>query len=123
MVFVCRLVLSTISKMDAARKCYQLVGGVLVEKTIETVIPDVTFNRDRVRLCVVRCASLLSPLYAPLPQISAFVEQLTKTLQTKTAEINELQRKFGSSVGKVSDKGDGGDATESSRSSKGVLVA
>ncbi len=48
----CRLVLNSITKMDGARKCYQLVGGVLVEKTIETVIPDVTFNKDRVRTLV-----------------------------------------------------------------------
>jgi hypothetical protein len=47
-LFACRLVLNTITKMDGARKCYQLVGGVLIEKSIEGVIPDVTFNKGQV---------------------------------------------------------------------------
>ena len=80
-------------------------------------------------------------------QIGGIIEQFQKILQTKTAEINDiqvlhsccpsrfllfswlcgrgvcpLQRKFGAAAGKVSDKGDGEEAAASSRSSKGVLV-
>lgn len=47
---VCSLVMSAIAKMEGDRKCYQLIGGVLIEKTITGVVPDVAFNRDKVRV-------------------------------------------------------------------------
>ena len=51
----CSLVLSVVSKMDGDRKCYQLIGGVLVERSIEMVIPDLTYKREAVRRSVARC--------------------------------------------------------------------
>jgi prefoldin subunit 2 len=45
-----RLVLNTINQMDAQRKCFRLVGGVLVERTVGEVLPAVSRNKDNVRL-------------------------------------------------------------------------
>jgi prefoldin subunit 2 len=35
--------------MDAGRKCYQLIGGVLTERTIADVLPVVEQNRDGIQ--------------------------------------------------------------------------
>lgn len=56
----CSLVLSVVSKMDGDRKCYQLIGGILVERSIEMVIPDLTYKREAVRSpfkCVLACCN------------------------------------------------------------------
>ncbi len=44
--------IANISKMDPDRKCFRMIGGVLVELQVKTVLPDVAANRDGVRLCV-----------------------------------------------------------------------
>ena len=41
-----KLVLTTIEKMEKERKCYRLVGGVLVERTVGEVIPAVQRNKE-----------------------------------------------------------------------------
>ena len=51
------LVIANISKLDASRKCFRMIGGVLVELTVGTVLPEVTTTRDQVRLrlaCIAR---------------------------------------------------------------------
>ena len=47
-----RLVLSTLNDTLAEepdRKCFRLVGGVLVERTVKDVVPALQMNRDGVR--------------------------------------------------------------------------
>jgi len=43
------LVIQAIEKLDGSRRCYRLVGGVLVERTVADVLPAVTKNRDGIR--------------------------------------------------------------------------
>ena len=46
------LVISTIEPLEAKRKCYRLVGGVLVERTVGEVLPALKSNLINVRwLC------------------------------------------------------------------------
>jgi hypothetical protein len=52
-LFIKRLVLSTLNEAlaeDPDRKCFRLVGGVLVERTVKDVVPALQTNRDGVRL-------------------------------------------------------------------------
>jgi len=44
-----KLVIDTLSKLEPERKAFRLVGGVLVERTVEEVLPAVTQNYDGVR--------------------------------------------------------------------------
>jgi len=43
------LVIQAIEKLDGSRRCYRLVGGVLVERTVAEVLPAVQKNRDQIR--------------------------------------------------------------------------
>ena len=44
----CRLVEQTLQPLDAKRRAFRLVGGVLVERTVGEVLPSVTINRENV---------------------------------------------------------------------------
>ena len=44
-----RLVEETLTPLDGKRRAYRLVGEVLVERSVEEVLPSVTTNRQNVR--------------------------------------------------------------------------
>ena len=44
----CRLVAEAIKKVEGTRRCYRLVGGVLVERTASEVLPAVENNAVKV---------------------------------------------------------------------------
>ncbi|KAK9867552.1 hypothetical protein WJX84_005486 [Apatococcus fuscideae] len=48
------LVLKTLEPMEKNRKCFRLIGGVLVERTIADVAPAVKTNKEQLDLLVER---------------------------------------------------------------------
>lgn len=49
----CRMVIENLKEISPERKCFRLVGGVLVERTVKDVLPALTNNRDQVKfLCI-----------------------------------------------------------------------
>eukprot|EP01027_Heterolobosea_sp_BB2_P009155 GEZU01013538.1.p1 GENE.GEZU01013538.1~~GEZU01013538.1.p1 ORF type:complete len:118 (+),score=29.03 GEZU01013538.1:331-684(+) len=68
-----RLVVGTLQKLEPERRCFRLVGGVLVERTVAEVLPAVQKN---------------------LEGIDEVIEQLTKSLREKEAELNAFQTKY-----------------------------
>ncbi|TPX33640.1 hypothetical protein SmJEL517_g03519 [Synchytrium microbalum] len=67
-----QLVLDTISPMDPERKCFRLVGGVLVERTIRDVVPAVTTNMEGIK---------------------QIITQLQNSYKAKDADYKTLQKK------------------------------
>lgn len=45
---VLSLVIKAITGLEPERRCYRMVGGVLVERTVGEVLPVLTTNRDNV---------------------------------------------------------------------------
>ena len=41
-----RLVLDTLAPIDQDRKCFRMINGVLVERTVKDVIPSLKTNSD-----------------------------------------------------------------------------
>merc|ERR1712122_108363 len=41
------IVIETLNGVDGDRKCFRMVGGVLVERTVKEVVPALVNNRDK----------------------------------------------------------------------------
>merc|ERR550514_2544125 len=66
------LVLKAFDKVESTRRCFRMVGGVLVERTVAEVQPAVEQNREKIQNAI---KQLEQQLKAKLDQRSAFVEK------------------------------------------------
>ncbi|KAL1423121.1 hypothetical protein MTO96_021501 [Rhipicephalus appendiculatus] len=66
------LVAEALQKVDGDRRCYRMVGGVLVERTVKDILPAVERNREN---------------------ISKSVELLNEKIVQKGQEVNEYREK------------------------------
>ena len=67
------LVVDAIKDLDPERKCFRLVGGVLVERKGKEVLPAVKGNKEK---------------------LDGVVERINEQLNTKEMELLELKRKY-----------------------------
>eukprot|EP00126_Sphaerothecum_destruens_P001082 Sdes_comp13043_c0_seq2m3044 len=67
------LVIDAIKDLEGDRKCFRLVGGVLVERTVREVLPALKTNQNG---------------------ISEITKQLQEQLVNKGKEINSMKEKF-----------------------------
>jgi prefoldin subunit 2 len=67
------LVIDAIKDLDPKRKCFRLIGGVLVERTVEEVLPAVQKNAEG---------------------LSAVIEKLTQQRDDKVDRVEYLQKKY-----------------------------
>uniref|UniRef100_A0A9L0KBJ1 Prefoldin subunit 2 n=1 Tax=Equus asinus TaxID=9793 RepID=A0A9L0KBJ1_EQUAS len=80
------LVIDTLKEVDETRKCYRMVGGVLVERTVKEVLPALENNKEQVSK---------NPRMEALSNkgIQKIIETLTQQLQAKGKELNEFREK------------------------------
>ncbi|KAL8171384.1 hypothetical protein V2J09_023188 [Rumex salicifolius] len=96
------LVMNAIEPLDPSRKCYRMIGGVLVERTVKEVLPAVQRNKEG---------------------LEEVIKRLNEALQQKKREITELEAKY-----KIRERrSDGGgvskdDAGKKEGNAQGVLV-
>ncbi|EIE27826.1 hypothetical protein COCSUDRAFT_83446 [Coccomyxa subellipsoidea C-169] len=67
------LVLKALEPMDGDRKCYRVVGEILVERTVAEVKPAVKGNKE---------------------QLDAVVERLLKQLEVKKKDLSDFQERY-----------------------------
>jgi len=67
-----KIVIENLANVDGDRKCYRMVGGVLVERTVKEVVPALISNRDK---------------------LAKLIESLNTQLVDKGAEINGYMEK------------------------------
>ncbi|GLT75053.1 hypothetical protein SLA2020_468060 [Shorea laevis] len=67
------LVINAIQPLDPSRRCYRMIGGVLVERTIKEVLPAVQRNKDGLEEVIAR---------------------LNEALEKKKKEIAEFEAKY-----------------------------
>ncbi|KAI9097056.1 Prefoldin [Phlyctochytrium arcticum] len=68
-----QLVVDTVTPMEGDRKCFRLVGGVLVERTVKDVLPAVQTNMEG---------------------ISNIIKQLVATYKKKEQDLEAYQKKW-----------------------------
>ncbi|XP_043945899.1 prefoldin subunit 2 [Protopterus annectens] len=67
------LVIETLKEVDPSRRCYRMVGGVLVERTVREVLPALEKNKD---------------------QIGKIMETLNQQMQAKGRELVDYREKY-----------------------------
>eukprot|EP00249_Psilotum_nudum_P006419 c19745_g1_i1 orf=231-680(+) len=95
------LVISAIRPLDPARKCFRMIGGVLVERTVGEVLPAVQRNKDGLQEVVAR---------------------LTEALQKKRKELAEFEAKYKIKI-KRGDADVGREEERKEGTAQGVLVS
>ena len=86
-----RLVLSTLDEAleeEPDRKCFRLIGGVLVERTVKDVVPALQTNRDGVRQTIPPAL----PNLIHVAQIKKVITTLTEQIKSKEQEFEDFKR-------------------------------
>ncbi|XP_072315049.1 prefoldin subunit 2 [Eucyclogobius newberryi] len=102
------LVIETLKDVDPSRKCFRLVGGVLVERTVKEILPALENNKE---------------------QISKIIETINTQMQTKGRDLTEYREKYNIRlVGEGEAESQGQSAAQNSdgggsKSGTGVLVS
>lgn len=94
------LVINAIKPLDPSRKCYRMIGGVLVERTINEVLPAVQRNKEGIEEVIAR---------------------LYEALATKKKEISDFEAKYKIRVRKPESESKD-DSNRKEGSAQGVLV-
>ncbi|KAJ0979380.1 hypothetical protein J5N97_014854 [Dioscorea zingiberensis] len=94
------LVIGAIQPLDPSRRCYRMIGGVLVERTVKEVLPAVQRNKEGLEEVITR---------------------LNEALEKKKKEIAEFELKHKIKIRK-SDNEDKNDNNRKEGSAQGVLV-
>ncbi|CAL9158483.1 unnamed protein product, partial [Musa hybrid cultivar] len=94
------LVIGAIQPLDPSRRCYRMVGGVLVERTIKEVVPAVQHNKEGLEEVIAR---------------------LNEALENKKKEISEFELKYKIKI-KKADSETKEDPNLKEGSAQGVLV-
>ncbi|MFQ6646839.1 hypothetical protein Gotur_019981 [Gossypium turneri] len=94
------LVINAIQPLDQSRRCYRMIGGVLVERTIKEVLPAVQRNKEGLEEVIAR---------------------LNETLEKKKKEIADFETKYKIRI-KKSDDDSKDESNKKEGSAQGVLV-
>ncbi|XP_042878335.1 prefoldin subunit 2-like [Penaeus japonicus] len=99
-----KVVIETLTEVSPERKCFRMVGGVLVERTVAEILPALTNNRD---------------------QLTKVIESLNDKLVAKGKEVNEYREKHGIRIRGQDDapKEDTSAQSNNPPSTQGVLVS
>ncbi|XP_008776987.2 probable prefoldin subunit 2 [Phoenix dactylifera] len=94
------LVIGAIQPLDPSRRCYRMVGGVLVERTIKEVLPAVQRNKEGLEEVIAR---------------------LNEALEKKKKEIEEFELKHKIKIRRADSEAKD-DSNHKEGSAQGVLV-
>lgn len=91
------LVISAIQPLDPSRKCFRMIGGVLVERTVGEVLPAVQRNKEGLQDVIGRLGEALQRKKKELSDFEAKYQ--IKIRRTDEAVGREDDRKEGSAQG------------------------
>merc|ERR1712216_883868 len=85
------LVEDVFKTVEPDRKAWRLVGGVLVQRTVKDIQPQIAENREK---------------------IEGIVQTLTKQLETKSKQVQAFEQKYGQKPSSAPRKQEGGEDTQ-----------
>ncbi|KAK9949776.1 hypothetical protein M0R45_005290 [Rubus argutus] len=94
------LVINAIQPLDPSRRCFRMIGGVLVERTIKEVLPAVQRNKEGIEEVITR---------------------LNEALERKKKEISDFEAKYKIRIRK-NDGEEKDDGARKEGTAQGVLV-
>ncbi|KAM9833828.1 prefoldin subunit 2 [Syngnathus typhle] len=92
------LVIDTLKDVDPSRKCFRLVGGVLVERTVKEVLPALQTNKE---------------------QLSKIIESLNTMMVEKGRELTEYRERYNIRLVGEGENDAQGQSTTASKDSEG----
>ncbi|XP_059144036.1 prefoldin subunit 2-like [Physella acuta] len=95
------LVIDVLKGVDASRKCYRMIGGVLVERTVGVVLPGLITNREKMK---------------------EYTDSLRTNLETKGKELNQFRETHGIQI-KADDSKDEKPAPKSGDRQANILAS
>ncbi|GMN46701.1 hypothetical protein TIFTF001_015883 [Ficus carica] len=95
------LVINAIQPLDQSRRCYRMIGGVLVERTIKEVLPAVQRNKEGLEEVIAR---------------------LNEALEKKKKDISDFEAKYKIRIRKADNNEKQDDSARKEGSAQGVLV-
>ncbi|WZZ60941.1 hypothetical protein YC2023_061048 [Brassica napus] len=95
------LVINAIQPLDQSRKCFRMIGGVLVERTIREVLPAVQRNKEG---------------------LEEVVRKLYETLEKKKKDMTEFEAKYQIRLRKQDDSNKEEGDKKKEGNAQGVLV-
>ena len=113
-----RLVVDSLKELDPKRKCFRMVGGVLVERTVGEVLPALNSNVVNVSWYVVHKCCYGDHLHVCV-QMGETLEKLQVQLKEKGKALTEYREKNG--IRFHGDKSEQEDKN-ADKSSHGILV-
>ncbi|KAG8090010.1 hypothetical protein GUJ93_ZPchr0011g27943 [Zizania palustris] len=94
------LVIGAIEPLDHSRRCYRMIGGVLVERTIKEVLPAVQCNKEG---------------------LEDIIARMNEALERKKKEITEFELKYKIRIRKADTNAEE-EGSKKEGSAQGVLV-
>ncbi|KAM0953655.1 putative prefoldin beta [Dioscorea sansibarensis] len=91
------LVLGAIQPLDPSRRCYRMIGGVLVERTIKEVMPAVERNKEGLEEVITRLNEALEKKKKEIAEFE--LEHKIKIRKSDSEAKNDNSRKEGSAQG------------------------
>lgn len=97
------MVIETLKNADENRKCFRMIGGVLVEKQVKDVVPTLATNKEK---------------------LSDLIQKVNEQLVKKGQELNEYREKYNIRVQGQDDAKRQEEGKEANKASRGnVLVS
>ncbi|VFQ85303.1 unnamed protein product [Cuscuta campestris] len=92
------LVMNAIQPLDPSRRCYRLIGGVLVERTVKDVLPAVQRNKQGLDEVLARLNEILEKKKKEISEFEAKYKIRIRKGESEVAE-EESGRKEGTAQG------------------------
>ncbi|KAH8520365.1 hypothetical protein Peur_002108 [Populus x canadensis] len=91
------LVINAIQPLDQSRRCYRMIGGVLVERTVKEVLPAVQRNKEGIEEVIAR---LNEAAVKKKKEIADFEDKYKIRIRKADSEVkDDSSKKEGSSQG------------------------